>query len=135
MTENKNLFTGKRAIVVDDDHDLVDTFKTYLVDFGFSVVTGHSHDEGGRYIMEEEYDLAIFGLMMDKADSGFILSYLSKKQNPSATVLIVTSVTASTGIRFDNYNKEKCAWVKADEVLDKNTRPEQLERILEKYLD
>lgn len=134
MQENKMPYAGKKAILVDDDHDFVDIFKIYLENMGFSVNTGYSHEEGEKLIFEEKYDIAVFDLMMEKADSGFVLSYVSKKKNPDVPVLVITSVTASTGLRFDNYNKEKCVWVKADEILDKNVRPEQLRWVIEKHL-
>ena len=79
-------------------------------------------------------DIAIFDLMMDNRDSGFILSYKLKKKYPDVPVIIVTAVTADTGMIFgEDFNEEK-SWIKADLYLEKGLRPEQLQSEMKRLL-
>lgn len=133
MIEHEKNYKGKTAILVDDDIDFIDIIKIYLESFGFNVLTASSYEEGEKLIDEVTYDLAIFDLMMENADSGFVLSYSSKKKYPDIPVIILTNVANETGIRFDTYNKEKSSWVKADSVLNKSIRIEQLKKEVDKF--
>lgn len=133
MIEEEKNYKGKTAILVDDDPDFVEIIKIYLESFGFNVLIASSYEEGEKLIDEVTYDLAIFDLMMENADSGFVLSYSSKKKYPDIPVIILTNVANETGIRFDTYNKEKSSWVKADSVLNKGIRIEQLKKEIDKF--
>lgn len=132
MIEKDKSYQGKTAILVDDDLDFVEIIKIYLVSFGFNVVTATSYQEGEKLIDEVTYDLAIFDLMMENADSGFVLSYSSKKKYPDIPVIILTNVVNETGLRFDTYKTEKNSWIKADSVLNKSIRIEQLRKEVDK---
>ena len=132
MIEKEKNYKGKTAILVDDDIDFIEIIKIYLESFGFSVVTASSFEEGEKLINEVTYDLAIFDLMMENADSGFVLSYSSKKKYPDIPVLILTNVVNETGLRFDTYKTEKNSWIKADSVLNKSIRIEQLRKEVDK---
>jgi len=132
MIEKEKNYKGKTAILVDDDIDFIEIIKIYLESFGFNVVTASSFEEGEKLINEVTYDLAIFDLMMENADSGFVLSYSSKKKYPDIPVLILTNVVNETGVRFDTYSTEKNSWIKADKVLNKSIRIEQLKKEVDK---
>lgn len=79
-------------------------------------------------------DLAIFDLMMENEDSGFILSYKAKRKYPDLPIIIATAATAETGFTFDLYNENDKAWIKADLYLEKGIRPDQLHREINKLL-
>jgi CheY-like chemotaxis protein len=64
--------------------------------------------------------------MMENLDSGFILSYKTKKKYPDVPVIIVTAVTSDTGMMFGVDTAEEKSWIKADLYLEKGLRPEQL---------
>ncbi|HBM17361.1 MAG TPA: response regulator [Lentisphaeria bacterium] len=132
MTSEVKSYTGKTAIIIDDDIDYLEILRIYLENYGFSVVTAGSFEEGMRLLDEVVYDLAVFDLMMENADSGFVLSYNSKKKYPTIPVLILTNVANETGIRFDNLSDEKKAWIKADGVLNKGIRMEQLKKEIDR---
>lgn len=133
MIEKEKGYKGKTAILVEDDPDFIEIVKIYLESFGFTVVTASSYEEGERLIDEVTYDLAIFDLMMKEADSGFVLSYNSKKKYPDIPVIILTNVANETGIRFDTYNNAKSSWVKADKILNKSIRIEQLRKEIDNF--
>ena len=64
--------------------------------------------------------------MMEQKDSGFILCHYSKRLHPEAPAILLTSVTAATGLSFAATTAEAQSWIKADRVRDKPVRPEQL---------
>ncbi|HYK88492.1 MAG TPA: hypothetical protein VE398_06965, partial [Acidobacteriota bacterium] len=70
--------------------------------------------------------LAIFDLMMEEKDSGFVLSYQIKKLYPDTPVIMLTAVAGATGLSFATQNPEAQSWTKVDKLLDKPVRPEQL---------
>ncbi|MCP4180436.1 MAG: response regulator [bacterium] len=132
---NIKKFNSKRALLVDDDIDFLEIMSFNLKSFGFEVIIGESQKEGEGYIDNEQYDIAVFDLMMENADSGFILSYQSKKKHPEVPVIIITSVTTQTGLRFDVSTSEVRDWIKADSILDKCIRQEELGAQIEKLLE
>ena len=127
-------YNGLTALIVDDDIDFLEQNKLGLESIGFKVLTAESQAEGETLIENESYDLALFDLMMENEDSGFVLSYKSKKKKPVTPAVISTSVTNETGMQFDAVTEESRSWVKADIMLDKDLRFEQLERAVDTLL-
>ncbi len=125
---------GRRALVVDDDPDCLLQMRMWLQGLGFVVVEGQSQAEGERLLQEERVDVAVLDLMLEHEDSGFVLAHLMKARHPHVPVIVVTGVAAETGFRFSDAGARERAWIKADAVLDKGIRFEQLERELERLL-
>lgn len=126
--------TAKKVLVADDDVDSLSILSMELKKMGFEVVTAESQKEAEKALEEMEPDLAIFDLMMENPDSGFILSYKSKKLHPDTPVIIATAVTAETGMLFGPNTPEEKAWVRADLYMEKSIRPEQLRSEIGKLL-
>ncbi len=135
MTEGERDYKGMKALLVDDDMDFRDLITFYLETYGFEVISGSSQAEGEKLIEEEKFDIAIFDLMMENTDSGFILSYKLKNKYPNTPVIIATSVTNETGLHFDASTEEMRSWIKADIIMDKDIRIEQLKSEIDKLLD
>jgi DNA-binding response OmpR family regulator len=136
MGNNERIkYDGLTALIVDDDIDFLEQNKFGLESLGFNVVAAESQKGGETIIENENYDLALFDLMMENEDSGFVLSYKSKKKHPDVPVIIATSVTNETGMQFDAVTEESRSWVKADILLDKDLRFEQLERAVNTLLN
>jgi len=124
----------KHILIVDDDVDFLHQIKFYLQNFGYKVSTAESQKEGEKFLESTKPDLLIVDLMMENEDSGFIISYKSKKKYPDVPVIIATSVTTEKGMVFGIDNIEERNWIKADLYLEKNLRPDQLEREVKKLL-
>jgi len=124
----------KTILIVDDDPDYMFQMKMKVEKFGFDVVTADSQREGEKIIETFKPDLAIFDLMMENEDSGFILSYKIKKKYPDVPVILATAVTAETGMSFDLSEENHNSWIKADLFLDKGIRADQLEKEIKKLL-
>jgi DNA-binding response OmpR family regulator len=129
MSENKKII-----LIVDDDPDAMEQMKIHVEHFGFNVITADSQKSGEAIIEKQKPDLAILDLMMEKEDSGFILAYKMKQKYPDVPIIIATAVTKETGMVFGlNYPEEK-KWIKADLYLEKNIRPDQLQREINRLL-
>ncbi|MCX7726951.1 MAG: response regulator, partial [Chitinispirillaceae bacterium] len=108
--------TKPTVLLVDDDDDFLLQHKIYLSNAGYNVITAKSRKEAELIAKQQKIDCALIDLMMEEADSGFILAYHLKKDNPSLPVIIITSVTGETGIEFKKNGKEQDKWIKADVI-------------------
>ncbi len=124
----------KIVLIVDDDIDSLTQLSLHLKNMGFEVISGETQKEGEELINKIKPDLAIFDLMMDNKDSGFILSYKMKKKYPDVPVIIATAVTAETGMMFGLNSEEEKRWIKADLYLEKGLRFDQLQVQINKLL-
>ena len=117
---------NKKILIVDDDPDCLFQLDLLLINNGYQSVTIGSQAAAIDWLEKNKPDLAIFDLMMDREDSGFILSRLSKKYYTDVPVIILTAVTPETGIRFDLRSQESQSWIKADRYLEKGLNQEAL---------
>jgi two-component system, OmpR family, response regulator len=124
----------KTIIIVDDDNDYLFQLEIQIKRMGYNVVTAESQKDGEQLIQEVKPDLAIFDLMMENQDSGFILSYKIKKKYPDVPVIIATAVSQETGIQFGLNSVEDRNWIKADLFLEKGLRTDQLQKEINKLL-
>ena len=124
----------KTILLVDDDVDYLFQMKLQLERFGFKVVMAESQKEAEKLISMLKPDLAIFDLMLENEDSGFILCYKMKKKHPDVPIILATSVSTETGFSFGIGSKDERDWIKADLYLEKGIRTEQLQSEINKLL-
>ncbi|MFC1490673.1 response regulator [Candidatus Latescibacterota bacterium] len=129
-TDNK----GKKILVIDDDIDLLLQVKLQLENVGYTVITAENEKEGYESLSSDRPDLVITDLMMGNMDAGFNLSHRIKKFDSTIPVILVTGVTRETGIDFDITSEEDRQWIKADIILAKPIRFEQLQREIDRLL-
>ena len=121
-----------RVLVVDDDIDFLEQMTLMLKGHGYDVVAAGSQEDATKLIEEERFDIAVFDLMLENMDGGFVLSHQVKKKDASVPVIMVTNVTGETGMVFEAGKGGSDSWVKADAVLAKPVRYEQLQREIER---
>lgn len=121
-------------LIVDDDMDYLFQLRLKVERFGFEVITAESQREGEKIIEDFKPDLAIFDLMMETQDSGFVLAYKSKQKYPDVPVIIASAVTSETGMIFNIESESDRHWIKADLYLEKGIRGDQLHREINKLL-
>jgi DNA-binding response OmpR family regulator len=124
----------KTILIVDDDPDMLTQIEMQCQTMGFNTLCADSQKAGEKLIEDTRPDLAIFDLMMENRDSGFILSYKLKKKYPDVPVIIATAVTRESGMIFGIDTEEEKSWIKADQYLEKGIRPDQLAREINKLL-
>lgn len=127
--------TGKKTVlVVDDDIDYLNQIRLQLEAAGFEVLTAEGQKAAEDILRRRKPDLAVVDLMMEHQDSGFVLCYHLKKKDPALPVILVTAVTSETGLEFDATTEEERSWIKADRVLAKPIRYEQLFAEIERLI-
>ena len=124
----------RRVLLVDDDPDILEQLSLALTGEGYEVVTAQGRQEGEEALMLGRPDLAVIDLMMEEMDSGFVLCHEIKTLYPDTPVIILTAVTAATGLDFHARSQGARAWVKADALLDKPVRFEQLKEEVRRLL-
>lgn len=130
MTDNDS----KLILVVDDDPDFLDQMDIQLRSLGFRTVTADSQHKAEQILQEIKPDMAFLDLMMENLDAGFVLAHKIKKLDPAIPVILVTAVTSETGMEFDAATASERSWIKADAILPKPIRMEQLRSETERLL-
>ena len=128
MSEQKNI------LVVDDDIDMLEQVALILKTEGYRVIKAQGQKEGEEALLTAIPDLAVLDLMMENMDSGFVLCPHVKRLFPETPVILLTAVKAATGLDFHPQTNEAASWVKADVVMDKPVRPEQLRQEVRRLL-
>lgn len=124
----------KTVLMVDDDADFRFQQRAQLEAAGYHVVEASSYARALQLLGESRPDIALVDLMMEQFDAGFSLCYRIKKQDPTIPVVMITSVASETGLEFDAATDEERSWVKADALLTKPVRFEQLQREMDRLL-
>jgi DNA-binding response OmpR family regulator len=126
---------AKRTVLIaDDDEDYLFQMKMYVESFGFNVITAENQKEAEIMIENTKPDLAIFDLMMENDDSGFILCYKMKRKHPKVPIILATAVASETGMSFGVDTDSDKKWIKADLYLEKGIRKDQLHKEINKLL-
>ncbi|MFP4663222.1 MAG: response regulator [Bacteroidales bacterium] len=126
--------TKKKILLADDDTDYLFQTSFKLEKRGFEVITAESQKEAENILKQVRPDLAIFDLMMENDDSGFVLAFRCKSRYPDVPVVIATNVAAETGISFRLQEQQDQAWIKADAYLEKGIETEGLYLVINKLL-
>jgi CheY-like chemotaxis protein len=121
-------------LVADDDPDYLFQTVFSLEKAGYKTVAVESQAEAESVILKFRPDLAIFDLMMESDDSGFILCYKLKKKYPEVPVILATAVSRETGMSFSLDSEKDKSWIRADRYLEKGIRAEQLDQEVMKLL-
>ena len=125
---------AKTILVVDDDIDFLEQTGAQLRAAGYDVITADGQKEAETVLEETKPDLAILDLMMEDMDGGFVLSHHLKRKYPDVPVILATAVAGETGLQFDTVTPEEQSWIKADAIIDKPVRFEQLKREIDRLL-
>lgn len=121
-------------LVADDDPDYLFQTAFNLGKAGYKTITAESQAEAESIMLKFRPDLAIFDLMMESDDSGFILCYKIKKLYPDVPVILATAVARETGMSFSIDSGKDKSWIRADRYLEKGIRAEQLDQEIMKLL-
>jgi DNA-binding response OmpR family regulator len=123
-----------KILLVDDDEDFLFQHRIQLENAGFDVTTATTRAQAEEAVRTTAPDLAILDLMMEEHDDGFVLSHHLKRALPGLPVILVTAVTAETGLVFDPSNAAERVWIGADAMLAKPIRFEQLRKEIDRLL-
>jgi two-component system, OmpR family, response regulator len=122
------------VLLVDDDDDFLFQQRVQLETAGFQVLAAQGQKEAEGILAERRPDLAVLDVMMENPDAGFTLCHRIRKKDPAIPVILVTSVNGETGLGFDMATEEERSWIKADALLAKPIRFEQLRSEIDRLL-
>jgi CheY-like chemotaxis protein len=127
--------TMKTILLVDDDEEFRFQQRMQLEEAGYAVIEAPSKHQAEALLGTATPDLAIVDLMMEEVDAGFAPCYHIKKMRLDLPSILVTAVTAETGLEFDAATNEERSWGKADTMLAKPIRFDQLKREINRLLN
>ena len=116
-----------RILIVDDDPDITESMKVVLESKEYEVITASGGKEGLVKIRQENPDLIILDVMMEKGSAGFdVCRELKKDKNyESIPILMLTAIKEKTGMDFKKEAGDK-AWLPVDDYCDKPLKPDEL---------
>jgi CheY-like chemotaxis protein len=117
---------AKTIMLVDDDRNDLALYRGCLEERGYAIISARSCEEAVEMLQKRQPDAALVNLWMEQPDAGVTLCHFLKKKKPTLPVIIITAITRGTGLRFDVITAEQRSWLKADAILTKPVRPEQL---------
>ncbi len=122
------------VLLVDDDDDFLFQQRLQLENAGFDVIAAQGQHQAEEIVARVRLDVAVVDVMMEHPDAGFVLCHHIRKKDPSIPVILVTSVNSETGMDFDMSTEEDRTWIKADALLAKPIRFEQLRSEIDRLL-
>lgn len=124
----------KTILVADDDYDFRLQHKIHLQNAGYKVIEADSRRKAREMLGSHHFDLAMVDLMMEEVDAGFTLCREIRAKYPALPIIMVTGVASETGMEFEVSTEEERSWIKADALLSKPIRFEQLLREIQRLL-
>jgi CheY-like chemotaxis protein len=132
--EQLEMSEAKIVLIIDDDVDFRFQKRLELEKDGYKVLEAEGEASALAIFETTKPDCVLVDLMMEHMDTGFTLCYHSKKRYPDVPVIMITGVSGETGIEFDATTDEERSWLKADTVLVKPVRYEQLRREMHRLM-
>jgi DNA-binding response OmpR family regulator len=100
MADEKSESKKQRVLLVDDDHEIVESIRYALEAAGYEVLIARDGNQGLAMAEREDPDLVILDMMMPKR-SGFLV--LEKLRRTRPVPLRVIMITANEGSRHKAY--------------------------------
>jgi CheY-like chemotaxis protein len=116
----------QNVLLIDDDPDFRQQAKKTLQDAGYNVTEVEGENQAYEIARNKKFDIAVVDLILENNDSGFSLSYHFKKDYPKMPILMLSDSTSEFGIEFSLESAAERSWIKADVLLNKPIRTEQL---------
>jgi CheY-like chemotaxis protein len=124
----------QNVLLVDDDPDFRQRAKQSLQDAGFNVTEAEGEKQAYEVARNKRFDIAVIDLILENSDSGFSLSYHFKKDYPKMPIVMLSSSVSEFGIEFSLESTAERSWIKADALLNKPIRGEQLLQAVRRLL-
>lgn len=77
-------------LVVDDEPNVLLTYRLILQQEGYDVAAALSSDEARRAIAEQQIDMLLCDLSLEKQESGFDVIEFARQKDPSMPVVLLT---------------------------------------------
>jgi CheY-like chemotaxis protein len=124
----------QNVLLIDDDPDFRQQTKQFLQDAGYNVTEAEGENQAYEAARNKKFDIAVVDLILENSDSGFTLSYHFKQDYPKMPIVMLSSSNSEFGINFSLESAADRAWIKADVMLNKPIRNEQLLQAMRQLL-
>lgn len=111
---------NKKVLLADYDHAYRSSLAVALKQMGFEVYTTADPVEALTLASVNEVDIAVVDCLREHDDTGFVLAYRLRKYSPLLPVILVSSVSSTTGISFNSESERERKWLNADVFLNKD---------------
>jgi CheY-like chemotaxis protein len=116
----------QNVLLIDDGPDFRQRTKQFLQDAGYNVTEAEGENQAYEIVRNKRFDITVVDLTLENSDSGFALSYRFKKDYPKMPIVLLSSSVSEFGIEFSLESATERSWIKADALLNKPIRNEQL---------
>ena len=113
--------------------DAVELLQEFLAGKGYEVVTARNGEEALERLKADRPHLVLLDIRMPGMNGLDVLRRV-RQIDKEVGVIMVTAVTSQTGLDFTPSGPEQKSWVKADVILPKPVRFEQLKREIDRLL-
>lgn len=120
-------------LLVDGNVGRREDIRRHLDACGYETVCAASQSEAEKWIAERPFDLLITALILEFADSGFIICRRFRRVCPAAHAVILSDVAAKSGLQFNLSVSGAREWIHADAILNHTIRMEQLDSLLSRF--
>ena len=90
QTNDKKTPGGKKILLVDDDHEIIETVQYALENVGYEVVIARDGNQGLALSEREDPDLMILDMMMPKRSGFLVLEKLRRIRDQPLPVIMIT---------------------------------------------
>ncbi|MGC8803590.1 MAG: hypothetical protein ACP5PS_07455 [Bacteroidales bacterium] len=91
-----------------------------LKQMGFDVLATADPLEAFTLVSLNEVVVAVIDCLKENDDTGFVLAYRLRKHAPLLPVILVSSISSTTGISFNSESERERKWMNADVFLNKD---------------
>jgi len=128
-----------KILVIDDDHDFLDSMKIILESASYRFVSADDPKEGMEMIKSENPDLVLLDIMMDSLFDGFSMCHTLKTSKEyrayhDIPIIFVSAVKEKVGSRF-TFDPGSQGMVGPNDYIDKPVEPSDLLTRIEKLLE
>lgn len=82
----------KSILIVEDEQDILDLYKTFLTDSGFEVDTASDGEEGLKKILTGKAQIVLLDIMMPKIDGIGVLQTLKEQKKKLPKIIMLTNL-------------------------------------------
>lgn len=126
---------GKRVLIADDELDVHAFIQSALEDDGYQLLTATDGEAALERARAESPDVIILDIQMPKMSGFEVFGELRKDENTSSIpVIMLTGVTARTGIPFDAGAMGEFLGSEPDAYIEKPIDPEALRATVRKLI-
>ena len=103
MTSQPAAEAKTHILLVDDDHEILESMRIALEANGYLVTTAHDGSQGLALAERQQYDLMILDMMMPKRSGFLVLETLRQLEKRPSRIIMVT---ANEGNRHREYAEQ-----------------------------